>query len=279
MHFSDPSTLKTFLEGIYKRFHQEEYIDPDPLSRVRRYVSTEDREVAGFICASLALGRVEGILKACDAVLIPLGEPLKERLIYSAEEDLDLLFRDFRYRFFRKRDIVAFLSALRGVLRRYGTIEECFARGYSGKIEDPGQGIESIFRRMTEHRNGSWGILLSDPSKKGGMKRWHLFLRWMVRKDRIDPGGWICMNPASLRVPVDTHLYRWSHGWGFTHRKGIDRATVEEITDAFRKIDPSDPVRFDFSLSRIGIHPKAREVYQKNLVKTRKICHNKTNTT
>lgn len=278
MSFSKTSGLKTFLEEVYSRFHREEYIDPDPLSRVRRYANLQDREIAAFICASLALGRVEGILKACDAVLNPFGNALKEHLVSVSEKDLNEGFKDFRYRFFGKEEIVSFLVALRALLRTYGSLEECFAAGYKRSIDHPDQGIEKIFQEMIACRKGSWGILLSDPSKGGGMKRWHLFLRWMVRKDRIDPGGWTCMKTASLRVPVDTHLFRWSLGWGLTHRKGIDRTTVEEITDACRKVDPEDPVRFDFSLSRLGIHPEGREVDQKNLVKIQKICHNNTTT-
>jgi len=258
MRSFDPSTLKTFLEETYRKYHREEYIDPDPLSRVRMYPNLPDREVAAFICASLALGRVGGILKACDAVLSPLGNPLREHLLQASVEDLSYWFRDFRYRFFGSAEIVSFLSALRGVLRQWGTLEECFATGYLGM--DPHRGIEKIFQGMESHRNGSWGILLSDPSKGGGMKRWHLFLRWMVRKDRIDPGGWRIMKPAALRVPVDTHLYRFSLDWGITRRRSIDRATVEEITEELRRVDPVDPVRFDFSLSRVGIHPKLREV-------------------
>ncbi len=263
----ETSTLKIFLEETYQRFHWEEFIDPDPLSRVRRYLSLQDREVAAFICASLALGRVGGILQACDAVLAPFGSHLKDHLLAASERDLDYWFKDFKYRFFGRKEIVSFLSALKKVLRRYGTLEACFMIRCDGLVEDPNQGIENLFYKMIEHRKDSWGILLSDPLKGGGMKRWHLFLRWMVRKDRIDPGGWSCMKTASLRVPVDTHLYRWSFSHGLTKRRGIDRSTVEEITEAFRTVDPEDPVRFDFSLSRLGIHPKAREVDQKNLVK------------
>jgi uncharacterized protein (TIGR02757 family) len=260
MRSFDPSTLKTFLEETYRRFHREEYIDPDPLSRVRMYPNLQDREVAAFLCASLALGRVGGILKACDAVLAPLGNPLRENLLQASAEDLSFWFRDFRYRFFGSTEIVSFLSALQGLLRQWGTLEDCFATGYQGMSADPHRGIEKIFQVMESHKRGSWGILLSDPSKGGGMKRWHLFLRWMVRKDGIDLGGWEVMKPSALKVPVDTHLYRFSLGWGITRRRSIDRTTVEEITEAFRRVDPEDPVRFDFSVSRLGIHPKLREV-------------------
>ncbi|GAB4363770.1 MAG: TIGR02757 family protein [Spirochaetales bacterium] len=278
MSSSITSNLKIFLEETYRKYHREEFINPDPLSRVRKYPVQKDREVAAFICAALALGRVEGILKACDTVLSAFGEELQETLLQATSKDLSFWFRDFRYRFFGTVEIVSFLGSLQGVLREYGSLEECFASAYPGRMDDPFDGIEQVFKGMRTHGTGSWGILLSDPSRGGGMKRWHLFLRWMVREDGVDPGGWTCIPPAALRVPVDTHLYRWSVGSGFTQRRGIDRTTVEEITRAFRKVDPNDPVRFDFSLSRLGIHPEVREVEQKNLEKLRESCHNRSDT-
>jgi hypothetical protein len=38
-----------------------------------------------------------------------------------------------------------------------------------------------------------------------------------------------------------------------TCRKNADMPTAVEITEAFRKIAPEDPVRYDFSITRLGI--------------------------
>ena len=42
---------------------------------------------------------------------------------------------------------------------------------------------------------------------------------------------------------------------GATARKAADLATAEEMTAAFRMVAPRDPVKYDFSLTRLGIHP------------------------
>jgi 5-methylcytosine-specific restriction endonuclease McrBC regulatory subunit McrC len=42
-----------------------------------------------------------------------------------------------------------------------------------------------------------------------------------------------------------------------THRKNADMRTVREITRAFRQIEPEDPVRYDFALTRLGIRTDA----------------------
>ena len=39
----------------------------------------------------------------------------------------------------------------------------------------------------------------------------------------------------------------------FTKRKQANLKTAVEITDAFRKISPDDPVKYDFALTRLGI--------------------------
>jgi len=40
---------------------------------------------------------------------------------------------------------------------------------------------------------------------------------------------------------------------GFTERRQADLATALEVTAAFRGIRPDDPVRYDFTLTRLGI--------------------------
>jgi hypothetical protein len=40
---------------------------------------------------------------------------------------------------------------------------------------------------------------------------------------------------------------------GFTRRKTPDRTACLEITDGFRQLNPEDPVKYDFCLTRFGI--------------------------
>ena len=97
------------------------------------------------------------------------------------------------------------------------------------------------------------GHLLADPKKKSACKRSHLFLRWMVRNDLVDPGGWDHVSPSKLIIPVDRHMHTSGVILGFTSRKSADLKTALEITNGFRKIAPQDPVKYDFCLTRFGI--------------------------
>jgi len=76
-----------------------------------------------------------------------------------------------------------------------------------------------------------------------------------VRRDKVDPGGWDGVSPALLLVPLDTHMYSLCSGLGMTCRSQADMKTALEITAGFRLISPDDPVKYDFSFTRLMIRP------------------------
>jgi len=78
-------------------------------------------------------------------------------------------------------------------------------------------------------------------------------MRWMVRKDDVDPGGWADIPTSELIIPVDVHMHRIGIQLDLTNRKAADCMTAREITQGFRKIQPEDPVKYDFALTRYGI--------------------------
>jgi uncharacterized protein (TIGR02757 family) len=98
--------------------------------------------------------------------------------------------------------------------------------------------------------------LLPDPARGSTCKRLHLYLRWMVRSDAVDPGGWRGIDPACLIVPVDVHMHRIGRALRFTQRRSPSLESAREITEAFRRIQPTDPVRYDFALTRFGIRER-----------------------
>jgi uncharacterized protein (TIGR02757 family) len=95
--------------------------------------------------------------------------------------------------------------------------------------------------------------LLPDPNRGSACKRLCLYLRWMVRTDAIDPGGWQSLSPSQLIIPLDVHMHRVALSLGLTTRKAADLKTAMEVTDSLRRVDPTDPLRFDFALTRPGI--------------------------
>ncbi len=103
-----------------------------------------------------------------------------------------------------------------------------------------------------------YNSLIPSHKKKSAKKRLNLFLRWMTRCDEIDPGGWAGLSRASLVVPLDTHMFRIAGMLGFTARKSADFSAAMEITARFSEIEPDDPVKYDFALTRFGIQSGLR---------------------
>ncbi len=166
-----------------------------------------------------------------------------------------------RYRFFDGKALVHLLSGIGALLREYGSLKEAFiADGSSFFRGDVQSGLAAFVRRLENAADAEAGGIpagrrvLPVPEAGSACKRLHLYLRWMVRKDEVDPGCWSgAVSPAGLLVPVDTHMLRISRRLGFTSRAAADMKTAYEITKSFRRFAFDDPVRYDFSITRIGI--------------------------
>lgn len=254
-----------FFESLYRRYNRPEFIHPDPLELVRAYDDPRDREIVALICSSLALGRVAGILSACRAVLDALPAPYRT-VTSTDEQTVRRRMRGFVYRFFREEDICRFVRGIRSVLQTYGSLQECYRSGISPpEGHEPPSRLQTLVTRLRSGTGKLPEILLPVPSRGSACKRLHLFLRWMVRSDEVDPGGWHGVDASGLYVPVDTHMLQVARHLGITSRKQADGKTAAEITDYFRSIRPEDPVRYDFVLTRSGISNRSairRDVYQ-----------------
>ena len=96
-------------------------------------------------------------------------------------------------------------------------------------------------------------FFFSRPSSGGACKRLNLFLRWMVRTDGVDPGGWKTPLPGQLVIPLDTHTIRTGACLRLTRRASPGWKMAADITQSLRALDPLDPVRYDFSLCHLSM--------------------------
>ena len=91
------------------------------------------------------------------------------------------------------------------------------------------------------------------PSAGSGCKRLNLFLRWMVRHDALDLGVWTRVSPAHLVVPLDTHVIRVGRCLRLTRYTSPGWPMALDITSSLRRLDPVDPVKYDFALCHLGM--------------------------
>ncbi len=244
--------VRRFLEGLYVRYNRRDLVHPDPLEFLYNYPNPRDREIAGLIASSLAYGRVSQILKATSSVLECIGTPY-DFLMSASLGSLKKIFSGFRYRFTTGEELAHFLYGIKCVIEEYGSLYRGFADCLGVSDETVLPAMILFIERLYLYAGFTTSSLLPLPSGKSAFKRFCLFLRWMVRKDDVDIGDWEDIGSSKLLVPLDTHMYSFASRMGFTNRKQADIRTVLEITEHFRRISPSDPVKYDFAITRLGI--------------------------
>lgn len=253
--FEQPSR-HFLLEKLYECFNQRAYVEPDPLQMVLEYQEPADREIVGLIAASLAFGNVKQILASIGQILPALGSPSRH-LAETAPKSIQRRFRDFRHRYVSGDDLARLLCGIQRVRAEYGSLEACFVRALRARDEDVVTALGSLVDALCVEPARP-NFLLPHPARGSACKRLHLYLRWMVRRDEVDPGGWDRVEPAVLMVPLDTHMHRLARRMGLSQRRQADARTVREITQGFRQWAPGDPVRYDFALTRLGIRRETR---------------------
>jgi len=242
---------KADLESLYRTYNKRKYVHPDPLEFLYNYPDVRDREIAGLIASSLAYGRVAQILKSVERILTKMGPSPYRFILKTKPVAFRKIYCGFKHRFTTHCDIGDLLSALHSILKEYGSLNECFTAGMN---KNDGTVIPAL-DNFLEKLDCTGGYLIPLPRRGSACKRMHLYLRWMVRKDNVDPGGWKGLSPSKLIVPLDTHMANIGKTLGMTKRKSADQKMALDITNFFRKISPHDPVRYDFTLTRFGIHP------------------------
>lgn len=245
------------MENIYNALNKRELVHPDPLEFLFRYDNNDDREIVGLIASSLAYGRVNQILKSVEAILAKLSPSPALFISETNPRDFHKILRNFKHRFTDGNEMATLLTAIKEVRKNYGSLEGCFKEGLKRNSDSKNSlGALSFFvEKITDFFEGKETYLVPHPEKGSACKRLNLFLRWMIRKDNVDPGPWSDINSSILLVPLDTHMNNICKILGLTTRKSADMKTVIEISSAFSKINPADPVKYDFALTRLGIHP------------------------
>ena len=255
-------SLQGRLDELYASFNFPESAF-DPIQVVRRYERLEDRELIAFIAAGLAFGRVASVVNSIETVCAVLGPKPAEFIRHFDPSTDSAPLLPLVHRWIRGRDIVALLWILKTMLDEAGSLEAYYARGWRLEAADVSESLESFSERARAiDLKPAYGkvpklpgvyFFFSRPSSGGACKRLNLFLRWMVRKDGVDPGGWKTPLPGQLVIPLDTHTIRAGKCLRLTKRASPGWKMAADITASLRAIDPADPVRYDFSLCHLSM--------------------------
>lgn len=217
---------------------------PDPLMIARILKD----ECHALTCALFAYGNVQAIVTFLNSLDASLVDAKEEQIIRATSGKY--------YRFQNSEDIAQWHITL-GRLKRQGGIEQTFKLGYDkeGVIGGISAVIETLYA-LNPYRSQGYTFLIGKPIKRitgtSAMKRWMMYLRWMVRKDSLDMGLWDVMSPRELIMPLDTHTFSLSKKLGLLQRKQCDLKAALELTETLRAFDPDDPIKYDFALYRLG---------------------------
>ena len=217
----------------------------DPILVAKKY---NDPDIS-LICALFSYGNVSSIVKFLDS--------LDFSLLEKSEKEIEEKLQNCYYRFQNSQDIIALFISIKR-LRNISTLEEIFCQNFekSKSVVDGINGIIMQLYQVYPYSSQGYRFLLGKVTKKtkgvGALKRWMMFLRWMIRKDNIDMGLWSDKYKKYLIIPLDTHTFNTSKKLGLLHRKTYDLQAAIELTQKLKEFDAQDPVKYDFALYRIG---------------------------
>ncbi|MEW6455504.1 MAG: TIGR02757 family protein [Acidobacteriota bacterium] len=250
--------LRKKLDRLYKEFNKKKYIETDPVKFVHRYSEPENQEIVGFIVSSLSYGNVKNIFSSCERVLKVIS--VNPYNFFMKSKSFNNIIDSFVHRFTKLNEIENFFILLSIALKKYGRLKtfflDCYREGQPFR-----DSLDLFAKKFSQGDISRIGSLLPDPVKGSACKRLNMFLRWMVRKDDIDVGIWNEIPKNKLIYPIDVHVAKISRMLKFTERKSNDWKTAQEITENFRRINPDDPLKYDFTLTRIGILNKEISEY------------------
>lgn len=264
------SSLKNILNRFYREYNFKERIKHDPIEFPHRYSTPRDIEVAGFIASCLAYGQIKLFKPVIEKILEPGGKhPARFFINFSLKRDSKYFIGDplgrkaISYRFNKEKDILCLVFMLSQALKRWDSLKNLFYHYYRPEHDDIGHALDNFLRFFLSIDTSPVygenirppGLIQFFPSPGTGSacKRMNLFLRWMVRSKDIDLGIWNKIPPYKLIIPLDTHIAKISRCIGLTKRTTSDWRTAKEITESLKKLDPEDPLKYDFALCHQGI--------------------------
>ncbi len=221
------------------------YEKPDPLMVAKRY----NDEYIALICALFAYGNAKQIVKFLDS--------LDFTLLDESEDKIAKELKNSYYRFQKPQDVIdIFLTIKR--LKEVESIEDIVYRGYKKEnllFEGLWNLIDTVRSLHPSQSHGFNFFFLNRPkslASAGTYKRYFMYFRWMVRKNKLDMGLWSKIDKKDLIMPLDTHTFNVSRRLGLLKRKNCDLKASLELTQTLKQFDPSDPIKYDFALYRLG---------------------------
>jgi len=251
-----PSELKSFLDEKVLLYNNPKFIESDPIQIPYEFSLKEDIEISGFLTATIAWGNRKMIINNAKKLMDFMGNSPYDFVMEHEEHHLENL-STFVHRTFNSEDSITFVKALQHIYKNHQGLETVFTKNQDAfSMQNSISEFKKIFfeidhlQRTTKH--------VSDPNNGSAAKRINMFLRWMVRQDKagVDFGIWKNIPSSKLSCPLDVHSGNVARKLGLLTRKQNDGKALNELDISLRKLDASDPVKYDFALFGLGVFEK-----------------------
>jgi uncharacterized protein (TIGR02757 family) len=247
--FTNPKILKRNrninLQQIYEGEKERlgALVGRDPVAFLHRFSDKRDIELAGFIASQFAYGRVQQVMRFLDEIF---GRMTGGPYGFIREGDLAAL-GDLYYRFQKGPDIIEVLGTVRAIVERFEGIGPMIEHYYEGDFR------RALWTARADFIHGGDSLLFffPKPAPSSPLKRWHLYARWMVRRDEIDFGLWDFMDRSSLVIPLDANVFKIGTCRGWTDQRAPSWKAACQITDVLKCHSPDDPLKYDFFLCHV----------------------------
>jgi uncharacterized protein (TIGR02757 family) len=245
--------LKAFLDEKTRQYQQPGFLESDPIQIPHGFKQKEDIEVSAFLTATIAWGNRLSIIRSGRRMMELMDQAPYDFVMNSSEGELSQL-EGFVHRTFNGLDLGCFILSLRHLYLEHGGMEKVFTQYASPEgLQQAITLVRGHFFELPHPKRSEKHF--SDPSRGSAAKRINMFLRWMVRpaETGVDFGIWKGLEPAQLSCPLDVHSGQVARALGLLNRKQNDARAVAELDAALRRLDPLDPVKYDFALFGLGV--------------------------
>jgi len=253
--------LKSFLDRKVSQFNNPSFIKDDPICIPHLFSKKQDIEIAGFFAATFAWGIRKTIINKCRLLLQLMDNAPYDFCLNHTDTDLRKL-EGFCHRTFNDTDLLYFISFFKFHYSKNNSLESAFfnnktIKQFDNVIEVSLNHFYQYFFSLNDVPQRTKKHIAS-PQRNSSCKRLNMYLRWMVRNDHkgVDFGIWKKIQPSQLICPVDVHVARVARHFNLLKRKQTDWLAAVELTEALRKLDKDDPVKYDFALFGLGVLEK-----------------------
>ena len=248
--------LKEFLDEKAYFYEQPKFIETDPVQILHLFTQKEDIEISGFLTATISWGNRKSILKNAHKLMNLLGNSPYDFIMNHTKNDIQNL-EGFVHRTFNNTDLTYFITALQHLYNAFGDMESFFEQyKRDNNLQSAIHNFKKEFFSLPHPLRTEKHI--SDPYKNSAAKRINMFLRWMVRDEKagVDLGIWNSLFPSQLSCPLDVHSGNVARKLGLLKRKQNDGKALLELDAILRKLDATDPVKYDYALFGLGVFEK-----------------------